>query len=241
MSEPGSVTTHPRWAAHPPSQRFTCAARPRRLDAMKACNIAGFGAFRPASRWSAACSPPGRPSLSFRTTARRCSMRPGRLTSLATVIALLSTACVTTSTTSTTWGEGSEPQWERVGYVASIRETVQRQQGNPGAGAVAGAVIGGLLGSSVGASHPLRPLGPRAQPRQRGGRGRGRDWRRRRRRSREPGQRRASHVRDLRPVRRRRYGDVRVRPAARLQRRRRGPPDAARARADVLTLARSGW
>jgi outer membrane lipoprotein SlyB len=78
-------------------------------------------------------------------------MRPGRLTSLATVIALLSTACVTTSTTSTTWGEGSEPQWERVGYVASIRETVQRQQGNPGAGAVAGAVIGGLLGSSVGA------------------------------------------------------------------------------------------
>jgi outer membrane lipoprotein SlyB len=77
-------------------------------------------------------------------------MRPGRLTSLAALTALLCSACVTTSTTSTTWGEGAQPQWERVGYVASIRETVQRQQGNPGAGAVAGAVIGGLIGSSVG-------------------------------------------------------------------------------------------
>ncbi|WP_242360045.1 hypothetical protein [Anaeromyxobacter sp. SG17] len=77
-------------------------------------------------------------------------MRPGRLASLATLTALLSTACVTTSTTSTTWGEGSAQQWERVGYVASIRETVERQQGNPGAGAVAGAIIGGILGSAVG-------------------------------------------------------------------------------------------
>jgi outer membrane lipoprotein SlyB len=81
-------------------------------------------------------------------------MRPGRPTSLAILIFLLSTACVTTSTSSTTWGEGAErqPQWERVGYVASIRETVQRQQGNPGAGAVTGAVVGGLLGSSIGGS-----------------------------------------------------------------------------------------
>jgi len=77
-------------------------------------------------------------------------MRPGRLTSIAILTALLSTACVTTTTSSTTWGEGAAPQWERVGYVASIRETVQRQQGNPGAGAVTGAVIGGLLGSSFG-------------------------------------------------------------------------------------------
>jgi outer membrane lipoprotein SlyB len=77
-------------------------------------------------------------------------MRPGRLASLATLTALLSTACATTTTTSTTWGEGSAPEWARVGYVASIRETVTRQQGNPGAGAVAGAVVGGLLGSAIG-------------------------------------------------------------------------------------------
>jgi outer membrane lipoprotein SlyB len=76
-------------------------------------------------------------------------MRSGRLTSLAALTALLSSACVTTTTSSQTWGEGSQG-WERVGYVASIRETVERQQGNPGAGAVAGAVIGGLLGSSIG-------------------------------------------------------------------------------------------
>ena len=77
-------------------------------------------------------------------------MRPGRLTSLVILTALLSTACATTTTTSTTWGEGAPQPWERIGSVAAIRETVHRQQGNPGGGAVAGAIVGGLLGSAIG-------------------------------------------------------------------------------------------
>jgi outer membrane lipoprotein SlyB len=63
------------------------------------------------------------------------------------LVPLLSAACVTTRTTSTTWGEpgpGYAPA--RRGRVEWIRENVTRQEGNPGAGAAAGAVIGGLLG-----------------------------------------------------------------------------------------------
>jgi outer membrane lipoprotein SlyB len=40
--------------------------------------------------------------------------------------------------------------WVRYGRVSWIRETVQRQEGNPAGGAVAGAVIGGLLGGGRG-------------------------------------------------------------------------------------------
>ena len=67
---------------------------------------------------------------------------------LALLPALLLSACVTTTTRTTTWGaDGSGGEWARTGRVETIRETVVQQQGNPGAGAVAGALIGGLLGS----------------------------------------------------------------------------------------------
>ncbi len=69
---------------------------------------------------------------------------------LALLPGLLS-ACVTTTTESRSWGGADGQGWVRYGHVESIRETVQRQQGDPGAGAVAGAIIGGILGSAVGA------------------------------------------------------------------------------------------
>lgn len=59
-------------------------------------------------------------------------------------------ACVTTTTRSTTWGDPAGPS-ERYGRVQSIQETVERREGQPGAGAVAGALIGGVLGSALGA------------------------------------------------------------------------------------------
>lgn len=71
------------------------------------------------------------------------------------LIALASVAtlpgCVTTSTESRTWYDrGAEPSYQRRGRVDSVREIVQRQQGNPAGGAIAGAIIGGLLGGSIG-------------------------------------------------------------------------------------------
>jgi outer membrane lipoprotein SlyB len=60
-------------------------------------------------------------------------------------------ACVATTTESRTWSDrDAEATYQRHGRVDSVREVVQRQQGNPGAGAVAGAIIGGLLGSTIG-------------------------------------------------------------------------------------------
>ncbi len=75
-----------------------------------------------------------------------------------TLPALLLSACVATTTTSRTWGEpyGGQPYaqgWARYGHVESVRETVQRQQGDPAGGAVAGAIIGGLLGNAVSGGH----------------------------------------------------------------------------------------
>jgi outer membrane lipoprotein SlyB len=67
--------------------------------------------------------------------------------------ALLLSACVTTSTTTRTWGEPYGAEWARYGQVESVRETVQRQQGDPGGGAVAGAIIGGLLGNAWSGGH----------------------------------------------------------------------------------------
>lgn len=67
---------------------------------------------------------------------------------LALGLSLLATACVTTRTTTTTWGAG-RPAPERHGYVEWIRETVQQQHGNPAGGAAAGALIGGLLGGAM--------------------------------------------------------------------------------------------
>lgn len=63
--------------------------------------------------------------------------------------ALLSSACVTATTTSRTLGE-PDPGYARTGRVTSVRETIRREQGDPAAGAVAGAVVGGLLGSAIG-------------------------------------------------------------------------------------------
>jgi outer membrane lipoprotein SlyB len=76
-------------------------------------------------------------------------MTPRRLTAIFLLPALLVTGCVSTTTTTRTWGE-PQRQWARYGRVEQIRETVRRQEGNPAAGAVAGAVIGGLLGSAIG-------------------------------------------------------------------------------------------
>jgi outer membrane lipoprotein SlyB len=68
---------------------------------------------------------------------------------IATSLALLLlTGCVTTTRT-TTWHHADQ-RWERRGYVESVRETVERREGNPAGGAVAGAVVGGVVGSVVG-------------------------------------------------------------------------------------------
>jgi outer membrane lipoprotein SlyB len=67
------------------------------------------------------------------------------------LLPLLSSACVMTTTRTRTWSDPEAPAtWERRGRVESVRETVQRQQGNPAGGAVAGAIVGGLLGSIIG-------------------------------------------------------------------------------------------
>jgi outer membrane lipoprotein SlyB len=60
-------------------------------------------------------------------------------------------ACTTTTTTTRTWGEPypSDGNWVRYGHVELIRETIQRQDGNPAGGAVAGAIIGGVIGHSL--------------------------------------------------------------------------------------------
>lgn len=76
-------------------------------------------------------------------------MTTRRLVALA-LVPLLLPACVTTTTTTRTWGDGYQESWARYGRVEQIRETVTRQQGNPAGGAVAGALIGALIGSTVG-------------------------------------------------------------------------------------------
>ena len=76
-------------------------------------------------------------------------MRNAHIAAALLVPAVLSSACVTTTTTTRTWGPETAG-WVRYGRVESIRETVRRQEGDPGAGAVAGAVVGGLLGSVLG-------------------------------------------------------------------------------------------
>ncbi len=70
-----------------------------------------------------------------------------------TLPALLLSACGTTTTTTRTWGEPYGQGWARYGHVESVRETVQRQQGDPAGGAVAGAIIGGLLGNAWSGGH----------------------------------------------------------------------------------------
>jgi outer membrane lipoprotein SlyB len=59
--------------------------------------------------------------------------------------------CTTTTTTTRSWGQPyyADGNWVRYGHVESIRETIQREQGNPAGGAVAGAIIGGMIGHSL--------------------------------------------------------------------------------------------
>lgn len=71
-----------------------------------------------------------------------------------TLPVLLLSACVATTSTSRTWGEQYGQGWARYGHVESVRETVRRQQGDPGGGAVAGAIIGGLLGNAWSGGNP---------------------------------------------------------------------------------------
>ncbi len=52
-------------------------------------------------------------------------------------------SCMHETTTSTTWV--AEGNWTRPGTVESVREIVQRVEGQPVAGALAGALIGGFL------------------------------------------------------------------------------------------------
>jgi len=66
------------------------------------------------------------------------------------LLPLLALGCVTSTTTTRSWGAQDQAPDARYGRVESVRETVQRQEGDPAAGAVAGALVGGLLGSVLG-------------------------------------------------------------------------------------------
>lgn len=70
------------------------------------------------------------------------------------VVAAAGAGCSTTTTTSQGWGGQQLPPVYQggsghTGRVEWIQETVQRQQGDPAAGAVAGAVIGGFIGHAL--------------------------------------------------------------------------------------------
>ncbi len=80
--------------------------------------------------------------------------KTARRVALLVLPALLLGGCYATSYRSQTYGgDPYAQQWARYGHVESVRETVQRQQGDPGGGAVAGAIIGGLLGNAMSGGH----------------------------------------------------------------------------------------
>ena len=66
--------------------------------------------------------------------------------SMAILPLIISLACATTTTSSTTWVDpAAGGNWARSGRVESVQEIVQRVEGNPAGGALAGALIGGFL------------------------------------------------------------------------------------------------
>jgi len=58
-------------------------------------------------------------------------------------------ACVTTTTETRTFEDPYGQPAYRYGRVERVQEVVQRQEGNPAAGAVAGAIVGGILGGAL--------------------------------------------------------------------------------------------
>jgi len=58
---------------------------------------------------------------------------------------VLLAAVTSCATTTTSWSEPPAGNWSRPGRVESVREIIQRREGNPVGGAVAGALIGGFL------------------------------------------------------------------------------------------------
>lgn len=77
-------------------------------------------------------------------------MKTPRALALLLTAAVALPACVTTSVTRSSWGDGPGDEWVRYGRVESIQQVTRRTEGNPGAGAVAGAVVGSILGSAIG-------------------------------------------------------------------------------------------
>ncbi len=77
----------------------------------------------------------------------------GRLLATALLAPALLSACVTTTTTTRTWGDPGAESLARSGHVEWITETVRRHDGDPAGGAIAGAAVGGVLGSLIGAGH----------------------------------------------------------------------------------------
>jgi outer membrane lipoprotein SlyB len=88
-------------------------------------------------------------------------MKLARLFTLMCLFTLPITAgCVAHTTSSTTWvAPPPQQEWARPGRVEWVRETVQRERGNPAAGAAVGALIGGLLLGSDGPSTVVGAIG----------------------------------------------------------------------------------
>jgi outer membrane lipoprotein SlyB len=90
-----------------------------------------------------------KPALIFQTH-RGFAMKTLRRIAFVLLVAVIP-ACATESTSYSTWGEPQgPPEWVRYGTVTTIREVIQRREGNPAGGALAGAIIGGILGGGRG-------------------------------------------------------------------------------------------
>jgi outer membrane lipoprotein SlyB len=77
-------------------------------------------------------------------------MKSFRAVSLMLLFTLSMAGCVATTTTASTSYAPAQPEWERPGSVAWVREVVHRRTGDPAGGALAGAIIGGILGGPRG-------------------------------------------------------------------------------------------